>query len=306
MISQCLTISQPHICSKFYIHDIPQTASQLESVNSKVAAIASKIVNTSKSADPDPNNICEYDDFSVAQFIRFLKHIKLKKLLCKINDKRQTEKIKYSNDVILQWALSVYFFRHGSKNALQTALQKLKPKKRTAILHYLGLEDEKNSFPHRTVVNDCLALIDGDEVNELLIHLFNWAKRNKVFYNHMETLLPHNQFHVCCDGFSVHKYATPHATNEKGENICPYCLPRTRNKGKENEVTYWVHGFVNVAIVFPNGLQLPLYVYPLKASQIRLDASASDDELKQESELQAAKIILPTLKKNLGNFQSSY
>lgn len=116
----------------------------------------------------------------------------------------------------------------------------------------------------------------------------------------MAKLLPSGRFHLCIDGFSVHKYSTPHAVDEKGENICPYCLPRTRNKGKENEVTYWIHGFVNVAMVFPGGLQLPLYVHPLKASQIELEAGASENDLKQESELQAAKIILPILKEKLG------
>lgn len=259
------------------------------SLNDRISAIVSKTI--SSYCQSSTQQSCDYEDFSVAQFIRFLKHIKLKKLLSKINDPRQNKKIKYSNDVILQWALSVYFFKHGSKNSLQTALEKLQPPKRAAILSYLGLEKEEGSLPHRTVVNDYLTLVNADEVNELLIHLFNWAKRNKIFYNHMAVLLPSGRFHLCIDGFSVHKYSTPHAVNKKGENICPYCLPRTRNKGKENEVTYWMHGFVNVAIVFPGGLQLPLYVYPLKASQIRLEASASDDDLKQESELQAAKII---------------
>jgi hypothetical protein len=56
---------------------------------------------------------------------------------------------------------------------------------------------------------------------------------------------------------------------------------------------------VNVAIVFPGGLQLPLHVYSLKASQIQLESSASDNDLKQECELQAAKIILPLLKEKL-------
>jgi hypothetical protein len=234
------------------------------------------------------------------RFIRFLKQIKLKKLLSKINDPRQKKKIKYSNDVILQWALSIYFFRCGSCNQFQTTLENLKPYQRVAILEYLGLEKDKTTFPHRTVINDYLNLVNIDEVNELLIHFFNWAKRNKVFYNHMETLLPDNQFYVACDGFYVHTYTRPHSVNEKGENICPYCLPRTRNKGKENEVTYWIHGFVNTAIIFPGGLQLPLYVYALKASQIQLEASASDQELKQESELQAVKMIFPILKDKLG------
>jgi hypothetical protein len=335
MILQCTTISQPHNCSASCPHDISQAVFPPKSINRKIAAIASRTMDLSKSCGPVPKQSCQHADFSVAQFLRFLRHIKLKKLLSKIKDPRQQKKIDYPNDVILHWALTVYFFRQGSCNGLQTTLQKLRPEQRAAILNYLGLKDEpeqiaghsvvvpfsehllerdqpggplldqalkdgKKSYPHRTVVNDCLAGIEADEVNELLIHLFNWAKKNKVFYNHMATLLPYEMFHVCCDGVSVHKYTKPHAVNDKGENICPYCLPRTRNKGKENEVTYWVHGFVNVAIVFPGGLQLPLYVYPLKASQIRLEASASDDELKQECELQAAKIILPILKEKLG------
>lgn len=270
------------------------------SLNDKVSKIASKAIDISYPLKSSPKQSSECEDFSVAQFMRFLKQIKLKNLLSKIKDVRQQNKINYKNDIILQWALTVYFFRQGSCNALQAALQKLRPEKRTAILKYLGLKDEINSFPHRTVVNDCLKRIEADEVNELLIHLFNWAKRNKIFYNHMPTLLPYSLFHICIDGFSVHKYTAPHAVNETKENICPYCLPRTRNKGKENEMTYWVHGFVNVAIVFPGGLQLPLYVYPLKASQIQLEASASDDDLKQECELQAAKMILPILKEKLG------
>jgi hypothetical protein len=300
MILQRITFSQPHICSMSCKEHKPQEVNPLNLINDKIIPIAIKSLEVLEPPKSNPKKSSESEEFSVSQFIRFLKHIKLKKVLSKINDTRQENKIEYNNDVILQWSLTVYFFRLGSCNALQTALEKLKPTQRTAILNYLGLNDQKTSFPHRTVINDYLKCVDADEVNELLILLFNWAKKSKIFYNHMGTLLPNDRFHVCCDGFSVHKYNTPHAVNEKGENICPYCLPRTRNKGKENEATYWVHGFVNVAIVFPNGLQLPLYVYPLKASQIQLTASASDEELKQECEIQAAKIILPILKEKLG------
>jgi hypothetical protein len=295
MVAQSITICPLQIYSEPRL-----TFCRYQSINNKISAIASRGINISNFCQSSNELSCEYEDFSVAQFIRFLKHIKLKKLLSKINDPRQKKKIKYSNDVILQWALAVYFFKRGSKNALQTALEKLKPLKRAAILNYLGLEERGSSLPHRTVVNDYLTLVNPDEINELLIYLFNWAKKNKIFYNHMETLLPNGRFHIACDGFCVHKYTSPHAVNEKGENICPYCLPRTRNKGKENEMTYWIHGFVNVAITFPGGLQLPLYVYPLKAAQIHLEASVSDDVHKQECELQAAQIILPILKEKLG------
>jgi hypothetical protein len=287
---------RPSFCK----HQVSASIASPGSLDEKISDIVTNVIETSKSCKSKPKETREYDDFSVAQFIRFLKQIKLKKLLSKINDRREIKKTKYSNDVILNWALSVYFFRQESMNGLQTTLEKLKPHKRTAILNYLGLEDGDGSLPHRTVVNDYLSLVDPDEINELLIDLFNFAKNNKIFYNHMETLLPYNRFHIACDGFCVHKYTNPHAVNENDENICPYCLPRTRNKGKEEEVTYWIHGFVNVAIIFPGGLQLPLYVYPLKAVQMQLEAGASDDALKQECELQAAQIILPILKEKLG------
>ena len=116
-----------------------------------------------------------------------------------MTDTRDLKRVKYPNDVILQWALSVFFFRRGSKNAFQTAAESLKLHQRKAVLKYLGL-DEDESFPHRTTVDDYLAIVHAEEINDLLTALFNWAKKNKIFYNHAESLLPNNQFHLACDG----------------------------------------------------------------------------------------------------------
>lgn len=260
------------------------------------AVHATAVPINSGDARPSLKTANEHDDIPVAQFIRFLKHIKLAKLLSRITDERDPKKARYTNDVILQWALSVFFFRRGSKNAFQTASESLKPHQRKAVLKYLGL-DEDESLPHRTTVDDYLAIVHEEEINDLLTVLFNWARKNKIFYNHAESLLPNNQFHLACDGVWLHKYTKPHAVNEKGENCCPYCLPRTHNKGKPDETTYWIHAFVNLAFICPGGLQLPIYVYPLKSEQIKLNTTASDDKLKQECELQAAYVIFPELKK---------
>src|SRR5271167_134506 len=54
------------------------------SLNDRVSAIASKNMNISNFCQSSAQPSCEYADFSVAQFIRFLKHIKLKGLLSKI------------------------------------------------------------------------------------------------------------------------------------------------------------------------------------------------------------------------------
>ena len=195
-----------------------------------------------------------------------------------------------------------FFFRQESKNSLNSTIIDLPAHKQTSLLHYLGVEVD--TLPKRDCVDDYLSTLDHEEINDLLMAIFNWAKSNKTFYNHANVLLPNNSFHLGVDGFWVNKYSCPHAKNEKGENVCPYCLPRTHNKGKPEEKTYWVHAFVTFVLVFPGGFKLPIYLYPLKKSQI--DISVSDEKLKQECELQAAQKCLPALKLKLGRMPITF
>jgi hypothetical protein len=173
-----------------------------------------------------------------------------------------------------------FFFRCESTNALQTAFEKLPQHRRSVLWNYFGFDAGKDTLPGRTVVTDCLSLIDPEEINGLFEKLFKWAMKSKIFYNHMETLLLDFKYNLACDGFWVHRYTQPHAKNEDGENICPYCLPRVHNKGKENEYTDWLHAFVNLAFVFPGGFQLPIYIYALKAEQFQGNEAVSDDKHK--------------------------
>jgi len=255
-------------------------------------------LNSLQSSDQslEPNKKNEIEDFPLGRFMRFLKHIKLKKILEQVADTRDPKKTHHKIEVILQWVLSLFFFRCESVNALQTAFEKLPPFRKIMLWKFFGLDEGKDKLPDRTVVTDCLATISYEEINDLLEKLFKWAMKNKVFYNHMETLLPDSMYYLACDGVWVHKYTHPHAKNENGENICPYCLPRVYNKGKENEFTNWLHAFVNLAFVFPGGLQLPIYIYPLKAEQLQGNEAASDEKHKQECEIQAVHIILPIIK----------
>lgn len=68
-------------------------------------------------ANKSSNNNSEFSnyDFDIAKFIRFLKHIDLKKLLFTIDDPRQQSKITYKSDSLLLWALSVFFFGLAQK-----------------------------------------------------------------------------------------------------------------------------------------------------------------------------------------------
>jgi hypothetical protein len=55
-------------------------------------------------------NSVPIEDFAVARFIRFLKHLHLKELFSKISDTRQFNKISYANHCLLLWAFSVFAF----------------------------------------------------------------------------------------------------------------------------------------------------------------------------------------------------
>jgi hypothetical protein len=270
-------------------------------INARVSKIALSSMREQKFSSGIPSDSTqtreenEIEDFPLGRFMRFLKHLKLKKLLKQIKDPRDPKKTEHNIYIILQWVLTVYFFRCESTNALQTAFDKLPQHRKNALWNYFGLE-QGAKLPHRTVVTDSLAVIDPDEINDLLEKLFKWAMKSKIFYNHMETLLPDFYYHLACDGVWVHKYTHPHAKDENGDNACPYCLPRVHNKGKENEYTDWLHAFVNLAFIFPGGVQLPIYIYPLKAEQLKEHEAASDELHKQECELQAVHVILPLIK----------
>jgi hypothetical protein len=240
-----------------------------------------------------------HENFAIAKFIRFLKHIGLTDMLEAIPDARQQSKCTYSHCSLLLWALSVFFFRQSSKNSLQSTIDDLSLQKRNSLLRYMDISVD--SLPSRTSVDDFLKTIDPEEINNILMKLFWKAKRSKMFDNHAEKLLPNNHFHLGTDGFYVHKYSTPHVVDENGQNACPYCLSRTHNKGKDDEKTYWLHAFVTFVLIFPGGVKFPIYVYPLKAVQVNL--LGSNEKLKQECELVALYHVLPILKERLGRIK---
>ena len=196
----------------------------------------------------------------------------------------------------------MFFFRRESVNSFYAALDKLSNQQKKNIWYFLGCK-EGAPLPHRTVVTDCLALLDPDEINALLMTLFRWAYKQKIFYNHAQKLLPGNMFHIAIDGVWLHHHKNPHSEDDNGENSCPYCLLRIHKKGTEEENTDWLHACANFCILCPGGLQLPLYVHMLKAQQVKGKEDASNAEHKQECELQATTLVLPFLKKQLPKFQ---
>jgi len=133
------------------------------------------------------------------------------------------------------------------------------------------------------------------EFSEISLDIFDRLIKQKIFYHNKEVLLPYNTFQIGADGFWTHHYTEPHSADAHGNNICPYCLPRVHNRGKPNQFTTWVHVMVTFVLICGGGLTFPLYVYPLKARQVK--ENQSDDDLKEEYELAAAHIVLPLIRK---------
>jgi hypothetical protein len=73
------------------------------------------ITNDHSNSNPEFSTNPPSHDFDAAKFIRFLKQIRLKELLSKIDDQRQQSKITYSSHSLLLWALSVFFLGKDQK-----------------------------------------------------------------------------------------------------------------------------------------------------------------------------------------------
>ena len=226
----------------------------------------------------------------IASFLRFIKHIKLSELFSQLPDKRQQSKIDYSIASLVLWAFSLCFFRQESKNKFHTTLQYLEPHERRGILNLLEIKN--NNLPDYTTVDDALKNINYGELNNISFQLFDQLKERKFFYNHLE-LLTYNRFLIGADGHWTHTYDHSHVCDEKGNNTCPYCLPRKRFKGTPKEETYWVHILVTFVLIFED-FSLPVYTYALQSNQV--DTSQSDEALKQECELKAAHNVLQLIK----------
>jgi hypothetical protein len=169
------------------------------------------------------------------------------------------------------------------------------------LCRFLGIAGQ--ALPHYTTVDDALASVDYEDLNQILLSMFEQLNTRKFFYNHSATLLPDGLYYIGTDGCHLHTYTHPHTVDEHGHNTCLHCLPRKRHAGTDKEETYWVHIVITFVLIC-DGLTIPLYIYPLKANQVNTDQS--DDKLKQECELQAARTILPKIKQRFPKLNFSF
>lgn len=233
----------------------------------------------------------EQTNLESAALMRYVQDVGLLQSFDGLPDPRDSSRCEYSLISLSMWAFYTCAFRQGSKNAMQTSIESIvNPDNKEGFLHLLGIKGERKTVPHSSVVDDALSRIDQSKFSDVLLGMFDRLIKQKIFYHNQDSLLPYNTFQIGADGFWTHHYTSPHATDKNGNNTCPYCLPRVHNRGKPNQFTTWVHVTVTFVLVC-EGLTLPLYVYPLKAGQIKEDQS--DDDMKEECEITAVHAVLP-------------
>ena len=234
----------------------------------------------------------ESTNLESAALMRYVRGIGLSQIFEALPDPRKSSQCNYSLSSLSMWAFYACAFRQGSKNAMQTTVDSIAdPDNKKNFLHLFGIENEMKTIPHSSVVDDAISRIECNKFNDILLNLFDRLIEQKVFYHNQDSLFPCNSFQIGADGFWTHHYTEPHSADEQGNNTCPYCLPRVHNKGTPKEYTTWVHVMVTFVLICGGGLTLPLYVYPLKAGQIK--EGQSDEKLKEQCELAAAHIVLP-------------
>ncbi len=231
------------------------------------------------------------ENVDVAALIRFIQQMKIPELFSCFSDPRQQSKVTYSISSLALWAFATCIFRQGSKRSLYSTLEQLSPAQREGVLHFLGITGKE--LPHSCTVDAALANVNYEELNRMLLEMFDQMNTRKFFYNHAATLLPDNTYYIGTDGYHLHTYAHPHAVDEQGNNKCPYCLPRKHHVGTEKETVSWVHTVITFVFICGD-FKIPLYMYPLKAQQVNTEQN--DEKLKQECELTAAHVVLPLIR----------
>jgi hypothetical protein len=196
-----------------------------------------------------------------------------------VTDPRQG-KATYSLESIIQTAVANVLFRMGSKNAFHKE-SRSSEEAEASIAKFCGIDS--GELPTTRAIDDILKRLDHEELNEVLMSIFEVLRKDKLFSDH-SMLIPGDRYHLAIDAETTHKY-TPNSAHDCAN--CPFCLKRQRG-----EEVWYLHMHVVASLVCPGGVRLPLYLYPIHAKSLRLEETASHERFKQECELAAFPLIL--------------
>jgi hypothetical protein len=211
-----------------------------------------------------------------------------------ITDYRNQELITYSKQSIMMATLSIFLFRMGSGNKYDDKSHDDDEKYAMAnIAKFIDAPDER--APVIKTIEKFLRNLEVKNVNDIMIAFFQDLLESKFFKQHPE-IMPGDYFILAADCVHTHTYDHPHHTDVHGNNDCECCLKRVYNRGTEKEKVKWMHNTLVFCFVFMGGLKIPVYQYPIHAKQVVNFESASEDNHKQECELLALKMALPTVR----------
>jgi len=214
------------------------------------------------------------------QLLTYLKKLKLQKIfLLAVTDPRQG-KVTYTLESLIQTAMATVLFRMGSKNAFHKE-GRTSEAAEASIAKFCGIDSGK--LPVTKTIDDVLKNLDHEEMNEVLMRVFEILRKDKFFSDH-SALIPGNKYHLAIDAESTHKYTLD---SDHDCVTCPFCLKRQRG-----EEIWYLHMHVAVSLVCPGGIRIPLYLYPIHAKSLSCDETTSPEKFKQECELGAFPLIL--------------
>jgi hypothetical protein len=133
----------------------------------------------------------------------------------------RAERTSYPLTGILQTALANVLFRMESKHAFHQEGRQTS-KSEAAIAKFTGIESGR--LPSSRTIDDVLNRLNPEEMNEVLMSLFEVLRKDKLFASHRE-LTPQGAYHLAIDAETIHKY-TPESAHDSGQ--CPHCLKRQK------------------------------------------------------------------------------
>lgn len=212
-----------------------------------------------------------------------------------IPDRRNPELVTYSKQSIMMAALSIFLFRMGSGNQYDTRTHDDDEKYSKAnIAKFIDAPEDR--VPVIKTLESFLKNLEESRINDLMIAFFKDLMLSKFFKLHPQIMLT-DSFLLAADCVHTHTYDHPHKRDLNGNNCCDCCLKRIYNKGTVKEKTRWIHNTLVFSFVFASGLKIPIYRYPIHAKQVVNLESESEERHKQECELVALKMALPTIRK---------
>lgn len=190
----------------------------------------------------------------------------------------------YRLESLIQTAMANVLFRMGSKNAFHREGRSSEAAE-ASIAKFAEIDSDE--LPATRTIDDVLKRLDHEELNEVLMSVFEVFRKDKFFSDH-PILTPGGMYHLAIDAETIHKY-TPDSAHNCVK--CPFCLKRQRG-----EEIWYLHMHVTVSIVCPGGIRIPIYLYPIHAKSLTCDETTSQEKFKQECELAAFPVILKKIR----------